>query len=205
MDRVAEDLAKKLPDGGATITDWLTQPDERGAELIGGVLVYQAMPHPRHGRIGGKLFTQLDPYDRDPGEEGPGGWWLSQETDLKLGADGVRPDLCGWRRERCPDLPEPDPTVGAVVVRPDWVCEVLSPSTADRDLGDKADIYYREQVDHYWIIDPSNQVLTVLRWTKEGYVKALSAGKSKIIHAEPFGQVALDLRRIFRAETGRGG
>ena len=127
----------------------------------------------------------------------------SAQCEDSIVADGVRPDLCGWRRDRVPDLPEPDPGVGAVTIRPDWVCEVLSPSTADRDLGDKSDIYQREQVTHYWILDPSNQVLTVFRWTPEGYIRVLSAGKTKTVRAEPFSEVALDLRRIFRSEKSR--
>jgi Uma2 family endonuclease len=47
---------------------------------------------------------------------------------LHLGLDIVVPDLAGWRRERLPHLPK----AAFFSLAPDWICEVLSPSTAAR-------------------------------------------------------------------------
>ena len=52
------------------------------------------------------------------------------------------PDLAGWRRERMPDFPE----TAYVTLPPDWVCEVLSPSTRKLDVHGKRLIYAREGV-----------------------------------------------------------
>jgi Uma2 family endonuclease len=178
--------------GVATLAEWLAQPEERGAELIGGRIVYKAMPSPEHGRAQRKLGEALGPFDRrTSGSDRPGGWWLASEVDVVLGGEGVRPDLLGWRRDRVPELPRPDHG-GVVTERPDWIAEVLSSSTASRDLGDKLVLYHTAEVPHYWIVDPSNRTLLVYRWLREGYIAVLGAGSDKIVRAEPF--EALELR-----------
>src|SRR4051812_4209213 len=104
----------------ATVAEWLAQPDERGAELIHGRIVYKAFPAPEHGRAQRKLGEILGPFDRRPGgADRPGGWWIATEVDLEIVGEGVRPDLVGWRRNRIPILPQPTPG-GAVTERPDW-------------------------------------------------------------------------------------
>jgi len=45
---------------------------------------------------------------------------------------------------------------------PDLVVEVLSPSTARRDRGPKRDIYERNGVREYWLVDPRRREITVL-------------------------------------------
>lgn len=184
----------------AAITEWLAQPEELGAELIGGRIVHKAMPGPEHGRAQRKLGEIMGPFDRRPRGPGqPGGWWLASEVDLLLGGDGVRPDLLGWRRDRVPALPRPGPT-GAVTERPDWIGEVLSSSTAARDLGDKLALYHAAGVPHYWIIDPANQLLLVYRRLAEGYVAVLGAGSDKVVRAEPFEAVELRVGLLFGDE-----
>lgn len=44
-----------------------------------------------------------------------------------------------------------------VRTRPDWVCELLSPSNAKRDLIDKLQVLHANRVPHYWIVDPLEQ------------------------------------------------
>ena len=58
------------------------------------------------------------------------------EPELHLGADILVPDLAGWRRERMPELPD----APFLTLAPDWVCEVLSPSTAAIDRSEKLPI-----------------------------------------------------------------
>jgi hypothetical protein len=71
----------------------------------------------------------------------------------------LRPDLVGWRRERVPDFPRERP----IPHRPDWVCEILSPTTAARDRGPKRDVYRSAGVPRYWLLDVANRTITVLR------------------------------------------
>lgn len=77
------------------------------------------------------------------------------EPELHLGADILVPDLAGWRRERMPELPDS----AWFEMAPDWVCEILSPSTARIDRGVKMPIYAREGVRHLWLVDPDIRTL----------------------------------------------
>lgn len=65
------------------------------------------------------------------------------------------PDLAGWRRERMPEIP-PDPHFEVV---PDWICEILSPSTRSTDREVKMPLYARYGVTDAWIIDPDAKTL----------------------------------------------
>ncbi len=183
----------------ATVAELLAIPEgERFHEVIDGELVQKAMPSWSHGRTQTRLGGRLsDPYDRPPGRRGPGGWWLVTEVEIELEAHQVyRPDISGWRRERLPTPPAEIP----VRVRPDWICEILSPTNASNDTVKKLRTYHRCQVPHYWILDPQHETLTVLRWTAEGYVVVIAAGSGERVRAEPFDAVELDLSELFGDE-----
>jgi Uma2 family endonuclease len=52
---------------------------------------------------------------------------------------------------------------------PDWVVEVLSPSTAGHDQIKKRRVYERHGVREYWLVHPVDRVLTVYRLTDGAY------------------------------------
>ena len=91
---------------------------------------------------------------------------------LNLGPHVIVPDLAGWRRERLPRLPE----TAYFETPPDWVCEVLSPSTVRLDRTDKLAVYAEFKVGHCWLVDPIALTLEVFelcegRWTLYGTYK----------------------------------
>lgn len=182
----------------ARVAMWRAEPESRGAELLGGRIVYKAMPDPRHGETQGLLFGELArSFHRRRGEDDhPGGWWLSQEVEILLGDEGVRPDLCGWRREEHPTRPVPGP-LGVVTDVPDWIGEVLSPSTSSIDRGEKMSVYFRAGVAHYWLVDPAERSVTVLRRVTDGYLVAGFATVERSLCAEPFDEATIDLTRVF--------
>lgn len=45
-------------------------------------------------------------------------------------------------------------------------------------------------------MDPERLTLTVLRWTKDGYLEPLSASSSEVVRAEPFQDIEIDLSEI---------
>ncbi|WP_437730014.1 Uma2 family endonuclease [Sorangium sp. So ce1335] len=184
----------------ANLADLLAIPEEqRFHEIVDGELVRKARPSGPHGRaqrvLGGRIG---DPYDRRPGGRLPGGWWIVTETEVLLEQEHVyRPDVLGWRRERLPELPETTP----IPVRPDWVCEVLSPTTARNDRVKKMRVYQRCEVPHHWMVDPEDQTLMVYRWTPEGYLLILTAERGERVRAEPFVEVELDMDALFGDEA----
>ncbi len=141
----------------ATYEDLLALPDHWIGEIVFGVMHAQPRPAIPHAVAATALGDELGPpFKRKRG--GPGGWVILYEPELRLGADIVVPDLAGWRRERMPVTPD----TAFIALSPDWVCEVLSPSTASFDRGDKLKVYARERVSHVWIVDPIAKTLEVL-------------------------------------------
>jgi Uma2 family endonuclease len=131
------------------------------------------------------------PFDR--GRGGPGGWRILDEPELHLGADVLVPDIAGWRRERLPALPEE----AYFSVVPDWICEVVSPSTEAIDRGKKLAIYAREGVRHVWMVDPMARVLEVLRLEGGRWSIVSTWSGLATIRAEPFDAIDLDLSLLW--------
>jgi Uma2 family endonuclease len=104
----------------------------------------------------------------------------------------LRPDVVGWRRERVLQPPSGVP----ITVLPDWIGEILSTNRRN-DLVRKKRIYHEAQVRHYWILDPTEETLAVLRWTTDGYLEVLAAQRGERIRAEPFEGVELQVGAFF--------
>jgi Uma2 family endonuclease len=180
----------------ATSADLLGIPEEeRFHEVIDGELVRKAAPSGIHGLAQLNVASRIrEAYGRRAGGRAPGGWWIAVEVEVQLETKQVyRPDVVGWRRERLPELPKETP----ITVRPDWVCEILSPSNASNDLVKKMRGYQRAGVPHYWIADPREETLTVYRWTAEGFLLVLAADREERVQAEPFEQVQLLVGSLF--------
>ncbi len=177
----------------ATYDDLRAVPGHLVAELIHGVL--HTLPRPRSGHanassvLGGELHAPFR-----VGRGGPGGWVILDEPELHMGSDVLVPDLAGWRRERMPELP----SVAAFVLAPDWICEVLSPSTSRIDRALKLPVYSREGVRHAWLVDPDAQTLEVLalsadaKWT----IVSTFSGDDRV-RAVPFVELDLELALLW--------
>ncbi len=187
----------------ATIEDFLAiAEDERFHELVGGEIVRKADPSGDHGDSQSGVVGWLKwAFQRPPGHGGPGGWWFATEVEVQLEATGdiVRPDVIGWRRERVPERPTGFP----VMHRPDWICEVLSPSNASHDRVRKLGVYHRAEVPHYWIVDPREETLTVMRWSSEGYVTVRAARRGEVVRAEPFDAIEIEVGTLFGDDPTR--
>lgn len=181
----------------ATLEDFLAIPEEqRSHELLAGEIVEKATPSGEHGDAqAGVVGAVRPPYQRAPGRGGPGGWWIATEVEVLLATaqDIVRPDVVGWRRERVPARPTGTP----VRQRPDWVCEVVSPSNANVDTVKKLRIYHQAGVPHYWLVDPRDATLTVMRRSDDGYTTILRAEPGEVVRPEPFGEIELPVGTLF--------
>jgi Uma2 family endonuclease len=172
----------------ATYDDVVAAPEHVVAELVRGVLHTHPRPRLRHAAAASVLGEELGPPFRR-GRGGPGGWIILDEPELHLGGDVLVPDLAGWRRERMPELPdEPYATLA-----PDWLCEVLSPSTEAFDRSTKLPAYAREGVAHVWLVDPDVKTLEVFRLDGEHYVLVATHAGDTAVRAEPFDALELAL------------
>ncbi len=113
----------------------------------------------------------------------------------------------------------PDPPSGRPIrIRPDWACELLSPSNAKRDqdksaerrtrssaegdakVEDKFGVLHRNGVPHYWLADPIERTLVVHRWEPRGYLVILTCSAGDVVRAEPFDAVELRVSTLFGLE-----
>lgn len=176
---------------------FLDAPAMRVAEIVNGELSLQPRPRPRQAIAAGELHGELrGPFQR--GRGGSGDWVFLDEPELHLGPmpDIVVPDLAGWRRDRFPE-DALAPATAALTTAPDWVCEVLSPSTRAYDRKDKMAVYRREGVRHVWLVDPEVRSLEVFRLEAGWYVVAEVHVGDAGVRAEPFEAIELDLSLLW--------
>jgi Uma2 family endonuclease len=181
-------MSKPPARGRYTLEDWLAQPEEARLELVDGELIQKAAPTFEHSSSQGGLIDSIrGPFNRRGGAGGPGGWWIGPEVDIRLGGNGFRPDVAGWRRDRHIERPSGFP----VTARPDWICEVLSASNRTHDTVVKLGHYHDAGVGHYWTLDGDERTLTVYRHSQEGYLVVLRATAGMRVRAEPFDAIEL--------------
>ena len=177
---------------GATYADLCAVPENLVAEILGGELYAFPRPALPHAHAAGRLFVKLSNPFQD-GQNGPGGWLFLNEPELHFGADVVVPDIAGWRRERMPVVPN----AAYLTLAPDWLCEVLSPSTEAIDRRKKLAIYAREGVAHVWLLKPLLQTLEVLRLESRRWSLAPTHDADAKVRAEPFAAIELALRELW--------
>ena len=187
----------------ASLEEFLAIPEEeRFHELIGGEIVRKATPSAEHGDAQAGVVSPIRTRYHGPLGDGGGGWWIATEVEVQLATgDIVRPDVLGWRRETCPTRPTGTP----VHVRPDWICEVISPSRPNDDTVKKLRLYHSVEIPHYWLVDPRDATLTVMRWVEPGYVTILRAERTETVRPEPFEAVALAVGSLFGDDPSPGG
>jgi Putative restriction endonuclease len=172
----------------ATYDDLLAVPEHLVAEILFGALVTHPRPAPRHAIVVARLSGVISP-PFDFGVGGPGGWIFMIEPELHLGAHVVVPDVAGWRRERLPQLPG----TAWISVAPDWVCEVLSPSTERYDRGEKRLIYAEAGVGHLWHVDPALKMLEVFELRDGKWLLLGTFGDDVEVAAPPFAEAGFSL------------
>lgn len=180
----------------ATVKDFLAIPaHERFHEILDGELVRKTMPSGRHAMIQRRLAGLLDGYDDGSPRRQPGGWWLMTEVEIMLPWEQpVRPDLAGWRCERMPEVPDEFP----LRLRPDWVCEVVSPSDTRRDTVIKYRDYAKAGIPYYWLVDLKQRTLTALQLKSEHYVVQAEAQEGSPLRVEPFALAEIAMEVLFR-------
>lgn len=185
--------AEKSPEELSVHKAFEAVPSNRIAEIINGALHTFPRPAPRHAKSSSGLGVLIGgPFGY--GLNGPGGWLILDEPELHLGPDLLVPDLAGWRSERMPHLPE----TTYFALSPNWVCEVLSPSTEALDRSEKMSIYAREGVQHLWFVDPGIQTLEVFELNAVGLWTVLKVHRgNELVRARPFDAVELNLALLW--------
>ena len=176
----------------ATYQDVLDAPPHQVAEIVDGVLYTNPRPAAPHALAASMLGGYLTvPFRGSQG--GPGGWWIIFEPELHLGDDILVPDLAGWRRTRMPSYPE----TAYFTLAPDWVCEILSPSTRRLDLEAKRPVYARKHVRHLWLVDPAERTLEAFELTAGAWTRIATAADDEPVRIAPFEAVSFSLADLW--------
>jgi Uma2 family endonuclease len=194
---MSSSLARKLG-RPATYADLQALPEGVKGEIIDGELFVQPRPRAGHARAEATIVSDIHgPYDR--GRGGPGGWWILPEPGIELPrSPEFSPDVAGWRRERLPVLPRDT----AIQVVPDWICEILSPTTRAYDHVKKRPFYAQIGVAWLWYVDVEAQTVTVSRLVEGSWMEVAVHGAEEKVRLEPFPEAAIDLA-LWWAAPGR--
>ena len=172
----------------------LALPEHVTWEILNGGLHTIPLPSRRHAGASSSLGMRIGPPFRF-GDGGPGGWWIIDEPEIHFirNQEVAVPDLGGWRRERMPDIPEDH----RFEIVPDWVCEVLSPSTAQKDRTVKLPLYARYGVAHSWLVDPLAQTLEAFEWHEGRWLLIATLKEDDAVAVPPFDAVEFSLADLW--------
>jgi len=174
----------------ATYRDIENAPPGVTAEIVNGELYMHAKPVEPHIEASMGLVNALwAPFQK--GRGGPGGWWIRAESQVSFSDPDwrtVAPDLSGWRKDRVKALP-----TGYFDTRPDWVCEILSPSTRLYDRETKGPVYAEEGIGHFWIVDPIHRTVECLENVNGRWLEILKVEGEGQVSLPPFEAVSFDI------------
>ena len=164
----------------ATYADLKAAPAGYTVDLIGGRLHALPRPKGKHVHSASVLGRRLGRPFED-GSGGPGGWWILDEPEIhwELNRVVTVPELAGWRKEPMPDMPDDHRFTGV----PDWLGEILSPTTRDYELNEKVPLHARYSVPFLWLIDPDPPWLAARVLEGESYrevVRSALASRSRL-------------------------
>ncbi|WP_295399524.1 Uma2 family endonuclease [uncultured Thiocystis sp.] len=169
-------------------------PEGLTGEILAGQLHAQPRPTGLHALAASNLQTELgSPFGK--GRGGPGGWWVIVEPELHFVRDleVAVPDLAGWLKTRMPRIPEGH----RFEVVPDWVCEVLSPSTASKDREIKLPLYARYGVADAWLVDPVRHTLEAFALDRGAWRLIAEAAGDEVVAVAPFDALRLALSDLW--------
>jgi Uma2 family endonuclease len=92
-----------------------------------------------------------------------------------------------------PDLPED----AWIELSPDWVCEVLSPSTAQTDRSIKLPVYAERGVRHCWLVDPGVKTLDAYELMSGRWTLLVTLSENDSVRLPPFDAIAFSLEALW--------
>ncbi len=182
----------RIPPRPATYADLEALPANQVGEIIDGVLYASPRPATPHAFAATGLAAKVGgPFGFS---DDPGGWIILIEPELHLGPQVMVPDLAGWRRTRMPQPPD----TAAISLPPDWLCEVLSPSTMRLDRRHKLPVYAQAGVTHVWLLEPIERTLEIFALDGATYRLIAIAADAECGRFAPFEAIELELPALWR-------
>ncbi len=178
-----------------TWEDIVHLPEQEMPEIIDGRPYLRAAPRTRHSSPQVRFYRAYSSHDANLLDVG---WWILADLDVRLSPTRVvRPDLCGYRKERLPELVDDWP----LDLRPDWVCEILSPSNFRYDRSTKGKVYAEAGIPWYWLVDTQERMVEVWelaggRWSVLGCF-----GDDEKLALPPFDGLEFEVGQLFGGQV----
>ncbi len=159
----------KKQDRKFSYADYLVWPENERWELIDGV-AYDMSPAPNdfHQEVCGELYRQIANY------------LVGKQCKIRIAPYDVRFAKKGTPDEKIYDTTQPDISVicdskkietKGCIGAPDLIVEILSPSTAGKDMREKFKLYEKNGVKEYWAVHPDEKIIEVFKIKKGNYGK----------------------------------
>ncbi len=172
-----------------TVSDFMALGEELTVELIAGELYSKPRVTVAHQTVVGGLLFVLAQHVREHGL----GHFCGLPMDVHLpSGDIVKPDLLFVSKANESIIQD------WIFGVPDLLIEVLSPVNAERDRIVKRDLYARNGVPEYWIVDPDVRTIEVLRLREGGYAPAGYFGMGTVLRTETMPLLRLVVDEVFR-------
>ena len=182
-------MARSAPTVKLTYADYCNTSDDERYELLDGELVMTPAPRELHQRVLTHLFYLLFQAVKDTNS---GRVYVAPFDVVLSDTDVVQPDLLFISNERAHIITEEN-----VQGAPDLVVEILSPSTADRDLTIKRALYARHGVREYWIVDTDTKTVTVLVRDDGSFTELGVCGENQALASPILRGFTIDPSEIF--------
>lgn len=182
-----------------TYADILSWEEDERAEIINGNLYMMAPPMRIHQDVSNALETQIQDFLKD------------KPCKMYHAPFGVRLfEQDGDSPEEVDTVVEPDILVVCDLSKldkygckgaPDFIIEILSPSTARHDRFVKLNLYQRAKVKEYWIVDPLNNTVDVCLPDENGrLVVSAIYTRNDIAKVNILPGCTIDLSKVFPEE-----
>lgn len=167
---------------------WADVDENVKAEFIMGEIIYHSPIYGRHWKASTRISRKLIPhvYDNDLGEV------AYEKVMIRLTRNDYEPDICFWKKERTLDFGQKQSAFPPA----DFIIEILSDSTKDRDYGIKMTDYALHAVQEYWIIDTDAQTVEQYLLKNSSYQLAQKLKDGTLV-SEVIQGFAMNVKEIF--------
>jgi Uma2 family endonuclease len=171
-------------------------PEGVNAEIARGVFMMSPRPGVRHSAAQSRLIALLHEKVGGSGGSSPPDWLILVEPEVRSETAFSRliPDVAGWRRSTS-GWPKPD--VNPIERPPEWVAEIISPSTAAFDRGPKKDANGLMGIGWLWLVDVERKTIEVNSNERGKMIAGPALEARQPLAAPPFGDLSSAVEDLF--------
>lgn len=172
-----------------TYEDYLKTPEDRRYELVEGELIMTPSPVPYHQWISKNIEYELERFVR----EGNLGKVFDAPCDVYFDDENlVQPDILFISKERLHIIGEKN-----IQGAPDLVIEILSETTAYKDLVKKKRLYAKFGVKEYWIVDPEEKTAEIYSLKDNQFTLIKSVTEKDSLESPLLSGLMINLKKVF--------